>query len=112
MCAPLPIAAGSRSSMRSVTNTLVLVGAEGRDSPLDCFGLLRPRLRRGCAHDHRTGASARDETRDLSVARSRCAIAVDHARALARAKAEAVGARDPADVRRALVTQVFDPEAR
>jgi hypothetical protein len=88
------------------------VGSKASDRPLDCSRLLRPRRRRGCAHDDRTGASACDETRDLAVAGSRRAIAVDHARASARAKREAVRARDQTDVRRGLVTQVFDPEAR
>ena len=90
-----------------------LVGSKARDRPLDCFRLPSPHLRGGCAHDDRTGASACDETRDLAVAGSRRAIAVDHARASAGAKPEPVRAGDQTNVPRAVVlTQMPDPEAR
>ena len=90
-----------------------LVGSKARDRPLDCLRLLPPRLRWGCADEDGTGARARDETRDLAVAGSRRAIAVDHARASARAKPEPVRAGDQTNVLRALLlTQVLDPESR
>src|SRR2546423_15005252 len=101
-----------RRSGPSWQQSRALEGSKGSDRPFDCSRSLRPRLRRGCTHDDRTGASACDETRDLAVAGSRRAIAVDHARASARAKREAVRARDQTDVRRAVVTQMFDPEGR
>src|SRR3989440_10380223 len=88
------------------------MASKARYRPLDCLRLLRPVLGQGCAHEDGTGASACNETRDLAVASSRRAIAVDHARASAGAKPEPVRPGDQTYVGRALVIQVSDPEAR
>ena len=116
--APLPTPARTSRTSRSMCTPCLntraeLVGSKARDRPLDRLCLMPPGRRRGCADDDRTGASAGDETRDLAVAGSRRAVAVDHARASAGAKPEPVRTGDQANVLRAVVvTQMLDPEAR